>query len=172
MFMDQVPEKFYIPILMATATSLYCKNISWITYWSDVIQFGVIWINVNQVGILVIPNYRMFALNLFNFKIISALSIFKNIVASRVFTFNFCCAMPWQAPVGEFQNPSNRVEDITVARTVILWGYGSNGSLRDHPSAVINISPRSSASDISTLTQTPEGGGSPYHCVTLRSLCF
>ena len=47
------------------------------------IQFGVIWIDVNQVGILVIPNYRIFALTLVNFKIISALSIFKNIGAAH-----------------------------------------------------------------------------------------
>ena len=67
----------------------YCMNIVWIIDYFDVIQFGVIWIDVNRVGIFVIPNYRIFAPNFFNFKIIFALSILENGVAPKVFNFSF-----------------------------------------------------------------------------------
>ena len=59
--------------------------------WSDT---GVIWINMNRVRIFLIPVYnwvgtipiyKIFAPNFFNFRIIFALSIFENIVASKVF---------------------------------------------------------------------------------------
>ena len=63
----------------------YHMNIGWIMDWSDVcwlgfngfIQVGAILINVNRVGIFVIPSYRIFAPNVFNLKIISAVSIFE-----------------------------------------------------------------------------------------------
>ena len=83
----------------------YCMNIGWIVDWSDVcwigwnelIRIGVIMINVNRFGISVIPDYRIFAPNFFNFENIFALRIFENIPASKVFTFTLHCAMPWQA---------------------------------------------------------------------------
>ena len=134
----------------------YCKNIGWIIDWSDVIRFGVIRVNVNRVRIFVIPNYRIFATNFFNFRIIFALIIFENVVASKVFTFTFCCAMPWIDPVGEIRSPDGGVKDVSFSGTVSLWDYGSDGSLWVHPSAVINIPPRSYASNISTNIQTSE----------------
>ena len=77
---------------------IFCwANIRWIIYWYGVciivwnesVQVGVIWINVDWVGIFAIPNHRIFAPNLFNFKTIFVLRFFENIVASKVFTFSF-----------------------------------------------------------------------------------
>ena len=119
----------------------YCKNISWIIYWSNLyqivwnefIQVGVIWINVNCFVIFVIPSYRIFARNFFNFKITFALSIFENVVASKVFNFTFCCAMSQQDPLGKIRHRADGVKDVTVACTVSIWDYGSNGYLWVHP---------------------------------------
>ena len=112
--------------------------------------------DVNQVGMFVIPNYRIFAPNFFNFKIIFAFSIFKNIVVSKVFNFNFCCAMPQRDTVSKIQLRAEEVEDSTAARIVSLWYYGSDGSLWVHSSAVINIMNGSSASNIDTTIQNIE----------------
>ena len=141
---------------------LYFTSIGWIIDWSDVcwifwnvlIWVGVIWINVNRFGIFVIPNHRIFAHNFFNFKIIFALRNFGNFVASKVFTFNFYCAMPQQSPVGDIWSPSYRIEDVAVALTVRLWDRGNDMSLWVHPSSVINIAPI--YGNISTNIQTPE----------------
>ena len=140
----------------------YFVDISWIIDWSDVyrigwnklIRVGVIWINMNRVVTFVIPNYRIFAPNFFNFKMIFMLRIFENTVASKVFTLNFLCTMPRSAPVGNIRRPDNGVKDVSVSCTVSLWGYGYNGSLWFHSSVVINILPRSSTSNISTTIQT------------------
>ena len=115
----------------------YCTNIGWITNWSDVFQiiwnqliwFGFIWINFNWVGIFLISNYRIFAPKFFNLKIISALIIFENIVAYKVFTSNFLWSIPRRDPVGEIQHPSGGVEDVEVDCTVSIWDYSHDGSL-------------------------------------------
>ena len=130
----------------------YCKNIGWIIDWSDVckivwnnlIQVGVIWIDVNRVGIFVISNYRIFTPKMFNIKTIFALRIFENVVDSKVLAFTFCCAMPWKSPLGEIRLPADVVKDVEDPHTVSIWDFGSNGSLWFHPSAVINILPGSS----------------------------
>ena len=57
--------------------------------WNELIQVSVILIDVNQGGIFVIPNYRIFAPNFFKFKISLTLRIFEKVVASKVFTYNF-----------------------------------------------------------------------------------
>ena len=67
--------------------------------WSELNWSRVIRINVNRFGIFVIPNYRFFSPNFFSLKIIFAISIFKDVVASKFFTF--CFATPQQVPVGE-----------------------------------------------------------------------
>ena len=115
-------------------------------------------INVTRVGIFVIKNYRISAPNFFNLEIIFALSIFENVVASTVFIFALCCAVPRIFPVSEIQRTADGVEYVTVSLTVSLWGYGSYGSLWIRPSAVINIPPVSSTSKISNTIQNPEGG--------------
>ena len=74
----------------------------------------MIQINVNQVGICMIPIYRMFAPNIFNFKIVFALSIFENVVASKVFILTFFCAIPLQAEA-LLLGPGN------------LWAWDSDG---------------------------------------------
>ena len=71
----------------------YCTNIVWIINWSDIcwigcyglIRFGVIWINMSQVGIYLILNHRIFAPNFFNFEINFALRIFEFFFAFKVF---------------------------------------------------------------------------------------
>ena len=144
----------------------YCTDIGWIIDWSVVFQIGwnelilvgVFQINVNRVGIFVIPNYRIFAPNLFNFKNIFSLNIFGNVVACKVFTLTFRCAMPWWSPIGKIRRPDDRVKDIAVDRNVNVWYYGSGESLRVHPSAFINIMPGSSASNISNTIKTTKGG--------------
>ena len=125
---------------------------------------------MNRVGICVIPNNRIFASNYFNFKFIFALIIFEDDVASKVFSFVFCCAVPRRAPVGDIRFTADGVEDVAVACTVSLWDYGSGGSLWVHPSEVIHFPPGSSASNISTTVQTPDGGSSADHCVPVRLL--
>ena len=67
----------------------------------------MIWINVNQFVIFVIPNYRISAPNFSNIKIIFALSIFKCFATSKVLTFTlmFLCDMPCRVPVGNIQQP-------------------------------------------------------------------
>ena len=77
--------------------------------------------------------------------------IFDIVVASKVFTFTFCCTMPWQAPDGD---PLDIFKDVAVSCTVRLWYCGKNGFLRVNPGAVINIPP--GYGKTSTTIQTPE----------------
>ena len=56
----------------------------------------------------------MFAPNIFNFKIVFALSIFENVVASKVFILTFFCAIPLQAEA-LLLGPGN------------LWAWDSDG---------------------------------------------
>ena len=114
----------------------------------------MIQINVNRSRIFVISNYRIFAPNFFNFKIIFALSIFENFVASKVFFFNFRYYMPRQSPVGKIQHYDDGFEYFAVAHTVILFYCGRDGYLWVHPSAVINITP--GYGNISTTIRTPK----------------
>ena len=90
----------------------------------------------------------------FNLKIICALSIFENVVASKVFAFTFVCAMLQKSPVGEIQHLDDEFEYVVVACTARLWYCGHNGYLLVHISAVINILPGSV--NISTTIRTPK----------------
>ena len=118
-------------------------------------------IKMNQVRIFVIPNCRIFVPIFFKFKIIFALIIFENYVASRVFAFTFCCAMPQRSPVGDIQLNFDVVEYVEVAHTVIIWYCVHDGYLWIHPSAVINILP--GYGNISTTIQTPDRGVFPIN---------
>ena len=113
----------------------------------------MIGINVNQLGIFVIPNYR-FCTQIFHLQKYFTLSIFDNVVSSKAFTFIFCCAMPRWSPVRDIRCPAYRVKYFEVACIVILWCCGFDGYLWVHPSAFINILPGSE--NISTTIQTPE----------------
>ena len=124
--------------------------------WNGLVWIGMILINVNRVGIFVIPNFRIFAPKSLIFQIIFALRIFKMLVASKVFTFNFFCSMTRIAPSDESWSPSEKVEFVVVSCNVIPWDHGHDGSLWVHSSALINILPRSG--NISTTIQNPEGG--------------
>ena len=146
---------------------LYCTNIGLIVDWSDVclivwngfILVGVISINVNQVRIFVIPNYRFFASNFFNFGIVFVLIIFETSVASKVWTFTFHCSVPRQGPVGQIWCPADQVGDVKVVCSFRLWYRGHDGSLCVHPSTVIDILPGSG--NISNTIQFPKGGVFP-----------
>ena len=106
--------------------------------------------NSNRVGIFVIPNHIIFAPEFLLFKIIFALSIFKNVVFSKVFTLTFFCAIPQRASVGEMWRPTDGEKDVKSPCTGSIWDYGSDGYLWVHTTAIINISPRPSALSIST----------------------
>ena len=112
-----------------------------------------------MIQIDVIKNYRIIAPNFFNFKIILALSIFENAVASRVFDFNFRCAMPWRAPVGEILRTYERVKYIKspLSGPVNLRDYASDGYWWVHTDVVISITPKSNSSHFSTTIQTTKG---------------
>ena len=159
---------------------LYCTNINSTIdrssvcqiIWNELNSVVVIRINVNQVGLFVIPNYRIFAPNFLNFKIIFVLSIFEKVFATKVLPSTFSCAIPRQSSVGNIWNPSIGVEGVAVAWTVSICDYCSDGSLWVQPSAVINIPPVYSASEIITTIQTPKGvvvliTVDPYGCLVV-----
>ena len=75
---------------------------------------------MNQVGTVVIPNYKIFAPNSFDLKIISALIIFENVVASKVFNFTFFCSMQKRPAVCEIQCSADGLKYVAVACTVRL----------------------------------------------------
>ena len=164
----------------------YCMNIGQIVYLSNycwiirnqLILVGMIWIDVNRVGIFVIPNCKICATKIFNFKSIFELSIIKNVVASKFFTFNFHRAMPRQAPIGEIRNPSieeDKSPDIswwyfvitippniailpdssTTLQTGNQWSYASNGFKWFYGNSFIPVPPEISTYFITTFN-TPE----------------
>ena len=120
------------------------------------IRVGVIWINMNWVGIFLILNNRFILPRIFNLIIIFELRILICFVASKVFTFTFSCTMPRRSPIIKILRPYDGVKYVAVSCTVRLWDSGNYGSLWVHPIAVINFPPRSG--NISTAIQTPEGG--------------
>ena len=91
---------------------------------------------------------------------IIVISIFENVVASKVFTFtfNFSFTMPWRATVGEIRSLSDGVEEIEsiLPGTGNLWSYSSGGSRWIHIDAVIGILTEISIHFITTLL-TPKG---------------
>ena len=126
----------------------------------------MIWIDVNRVGIILIPNYRIFVRSFFNFKIIFALRIFENnFASSRVFTLNFFWGVPRKSPVGDAQRSTEGVEDSAVAPlpgpgtlpgTVNLWVLASDDSRWIHSNIVICVTPEINTHFVTTLT-TPKG---------------
>ena len=100
--------------------------------WCDLYQYELSWNCFNS-------EYRIFVPTLIKFGIIFALSIFKTLVASKVFTFNFHCAIPRHYLVGKIRLPDDQVQYVAVVCSVRIWNRGQDGSLRVHPSAVINI---------------------------------
>ena len=63
--------------------------------------------------------------------------------------------MPHRSSIGKIQRLSDLVKDVAVVNSVRLWDLGHDGSLWVHPSAVINIMPRSG--NINTTIQTTDG---------------
>ena len=162
----RVREKVYVPNVLAMKIFLLLKKY-WLNHeliqfcqiiWNGLIWVGVIWINVNRFRIFVIPNFRTFVPNFFNFKIIFALTIFENFVASKVFTFNFRCTMPWQSPVGKAQNPDYQVEDVEAPITGPgnIWAWDYYGSWWVHPNFVIRVPPKIKNHFFTTFP-TPKG---------------
>ena len=134
----------------------FFTNIGWIFDWYNWV--GNIRINVNQVIMFVIPNCRFFAHYFSTSKLFLCSSFSRKFAASKVFTFNFFCAMPQCTPVVKIRHSSDRSENVVDDFTVRFWDYGSNESLWFHPSAVTNIPLGSSTSNISTTLQPPKGG--------------
>ena len=66
--------------------------------------------------------------------------------------------MQQRVPLGGIRRLCDGVKDVKNSCTVSLWDCGSDGSLWVHPSVVINITPGSYTSNISTTMQNPEGG--------------
>ena len=125
----------------------------------------MIQVGVDVIKINVIQNYKTFAPNFFNFKIILMLNISFNAIVSRVFTFIFLCAMPRRAPVGEIRcrfvkeaedpnvswwdSVTTILSDIaiplyssTTFHTVNMWHYASNGSPLFYRNAIICVPPK------------------------------
>ena len=111
-----------------------------------------------------------FCAQLLNFKTVLALGIFENAIVSRVFTFNFRCAMPRCAPAGEIlflfvevdEAPNvywwNSITTIilefnssTTLHTGNLWYYASDGSWWVHKDAVIHVPPKVHAHFVTNL---------------------
>ena len=125
------------------------------------IWIDVIWVSVDVIWIDAIQNYRIFAPNFFNFKIILATKVFENYVASRVFTFVFSShchysliSEKYNVPIskrlnipvflGGMQSPLFRPNPIPVPlfRLGKLWDYASGGSRWVHTDAVILFLPK------------------------------
>ena len=65
--------------------------------------------------------------------------------------------MPQHASVSKILRLSDGVKYVKVPHTVSIRDYGSDGYLWIYPSAVINITPGSSDSNISNTLQTLKG---------------
>ena len=132
----------------------YCENhsmiwrlsnrLEWVdSRWRDSYQHDLSWNLCNS-------KLQSFCAQLFNFKIIFSVSIFENVVADRVLTLP--CILLSLVPYGRILHPPK----WEAHHAVILWNYGSDGSKWFFPSAVTNITPRSSASNTSTTLQIPK----------------
>ena len=99
-----------------------------------------------------------FCAQLFNFKIIFALSIFEKIVAIKIFTFTFHFSMPWQSPIGDIRRPYCGVKyvEATLPDPSNLWTWASDGSRWVHSNFFIHISPKINTHFITTFL-TPKG---------------
>ena len=131
------------------------------------IRIRMIWliqVGVDVIQIDVIQNYRIFAPNFFNFKIILALRIFENSVVSRVLIFTFLFAVTQGVPVVKIRCPSieeDKASDVTwwgsvtavLPNTAILpdssttlqtgnmWRYAPDDSQWDHRNSIIHVPP-------------------------------
>ena len=103
----------------------------------------MIWINLSQVGIFLIWNYRFSCTQLFQLQNYFWPHHLRIFFASKVFTLTFCCAIPRQACLVYIRYPSDVAKDITVSCTIITWACVHGVYFWVHPSAVINIPPRS-----------------------------
>ena len=141
----------------------YCTNIGRIIDWPDVcwivwnelIQVSVIRRDMNRVGIFVIPNYRFFAPNFFNFKIIFAFSIFDNVVASQVFHCHFPLWHAMYIPCRWDLKSWLTIKRCCSCLLCYTMGLWSQGVCVGSSQCNINIPPVSG--NISTTTQNPEG---------------
>ena len=161
--MERAPEKVYVPNVPATTISFILHEY-WLNHWliRCLLNFleciDLSWCDLDQrepIWNICDSKSQDFCAQLFQLQnYFCAQNFFGKFVASKVFTFNFYCAMPQQSPVGDIWSPSYRIEDVAVALTVRLWDRGNDMSLWVHPSSVINIAPI--YGNISTNIQTPE----------------
>ena len=121
--------------------------------WLDSEWFGSTWIESEFLW----SQITEFFAQLFQLQNHFCAQHFRKYCCLQVFHFHFFCDIPQHDPSGDIKRPADGVEDITVARTVSLWDYGSNGYLCVHPSAGINVPPGSSASNIINTIQNTIG---------------
>ena len=69
--------------------------------WHDSSDSSRCWCDFNWCD----SKLQKFCVQLFNFTIILALSIFDSVVDSKYFTFNFSFTMPWHAPDRAISDP-------------------------------------------------------------------
>ena len=103
-----------------------------------------------------ILNFRFFAPNFFNFKIILGISVSENSFASRFFTLAYCCTMPRRNHVVETW--FSHVKEVEYTLSNNLWDYSYDGSWWVHPNVIITNPPKSSTFHFLTTLQTAEGG--------------
>ena len=125
--------------------------------------------DANQVGIFVIPNYRFLRPSFSTSKLFLC-SAFSKCCWVQGFHFNFSLHHDMTRYCRRDLTSWWRSWNVTVACTVSIWYYGSDGSLWVHPREVINIPHGLPTLNISTALQTPEGGlvlitMSPYGCL-------
>ena len=130
-------------------------------FWSGVCQSRRNWFGVNQAGVIWVGviglnmNFRVFAPNLFNFKIILAPRVFEKAVAPSVFTY--CFTIPWRALVGDIQYPCDGFEDVESALTSTIWAVAYNGYRWVHTDTVITTPSDSYHSNFSTTIYNAKG---------------
>ena len=130
---------------------------------------------MNRTRNFVIPNYRIFAPNFFNFKIILVLSISKEFVASKVSLTRFS-APCHDAPLpenfdvllekrlnlpmllgGVLSNSAIPLNSSTTLHTGNLWRYAPDGSRWVQKNCVIRVPPKIYTHFI-IIFPTPEEG--------------
>ena len=116
------------------------------------------------------PIYRIFAPNVFKFKIILALRLSVNFVASNfthyVLTFTFHCTIPRQSS-------DEQVKDFSVSHTCPdnLWAPASDGSLCINSNVVIRIPPKINTHFVITfLTYEGVDSWSPCPHLSMKAL--
>ena len=119
-------------------------------FWFNIFQVGVNRVRVNRLML----NFRMFAPVIFNFKTISASSVFGKFFVSSFFTYIFI--IPCKFTVCKIRYPIDISKDVKAPLPSNLWSVTSNGSMWVHPNYVITTRPNSPPLHVSTNLQTSE----------------